>query len=156
MLILPPRPNRVTFTTIEFYVHALILGDNPAARLCPPLAMGKFAYSVSLDLNEYERSREPRREMRQLIVPKMKRVDWLREEGIPRCQMAKVEAEIRVIKMHRRRNATKGFWEIVGDVFRSIDRSARDDNASLKRRRRSSYSLLIRASLSRKSVSVAC
>jgi hypothetical protein len=151
------RPSRVTFTTIEIYVHALILGDNPTVSVGPPLSIGWEAVaSVILDLDAYETSRPPRRERRDLVVPREIREDWLREEEITRSEMAEVEAEIKVIKKHRLRNARKGFWEIVGDVFRSFDRSAQDDHASVRRRRRSSYSLLIRASLSRQSVSVAC
>jgi hypothetical protein len=154
LLVLPPRPSRVTFTTIKFYIHALILGDNPAVRLGTPLAMGKLADSVSLDLNEYERFRETRREKSDLIVPKMTRVDWLHEQGYTRSEMAEVEAEIKVIKMHRRRNARTGFWERVQEVFQHCN----DRSPSVKRRRRSSYGLLIRASLSRKcaSTSICC
>jgi hypothetical protein len=148
---------RVTFKTVEFHIHALILGDNPAVSVGPPLSIGWEAVtSVILDLDAYETARPPRQDSSDLVVPRAMRVDWLREEGCARSEMARVENEIKVIKKHRLRNARKGFWEIVGDVFRSFDRSAQDDNASVRRRRRSSYSLLIRASLSRQSVSVAC
>jgi hypothetical protein len=113
---LPPRPIRVTFTTVEFHACALILGDNPAVSVGPPLGawgvalseMGEAVPAVILTLDAYETKRPRRRKWRQLIVPKTTREDWLREQGVACGEMAKVEDEIKVIKMHRRRNARKG------------------------------------------------
>jgi hypothetical protein len=109
---LEKRP-RVTFKTVEFHIHALILGDNPAVSVGPPLSIGWEAVaSVILDLDAYETSRPPRQDSSDLVVPRAMRVDWLREEGCARSEMARVENEIKVIKKHRLRNAP-GLWERV-------------------------------------------
>jgi hypothetical protein len=109
----------------------------------------KAVESKILDLGEYETSRPPRRERRDLIIPRSMRVTWLRAEGYARSELAEVENEIKVIKKHRRTNARKGLWEKVRGVVSSNDTSAQDNDASIKRRRRSSYDLLIRPSLCR-------
>jgi hypothetical protein len=150
----------VTFSAVEFHTHELILGDNPSVSVGPPLAMSwKAVESKILDLEEYETSRPPRRERRDLIVPRSMRVTWLRAEGYARSELAEVENEIKVIKKHRRTNARKGLWEKVREVVSPNDTSAKDNDASSKRRRRSSYDLLIKPSLfrvlSRKSASAA-
>jgi hypothetical protein len=150
----------VTFSALEFHTHKLILGDNPSVSVGPPLAMGwKAVESEILDLEDYETSRPPRRERRDLVVPRSTRVTWLRNEGYARSELAEVENEIKVIKKHRRANARKGLWEKVREVISSNDTSAQDNDASIKRRRRSSYDLMIKPSvvrvLSRKSESAA-
>jgi hypothetical protein len=140
----------VTFSAVEFHTHELILGDNPSVSVGPPLAMSwKAVESKILDLEEYETSRPPRRERRDLIVPRSMRETWLRAEGYARSELTEVENEIKVIKKHRRTNARKGLWEKVRGVVSSNDTSAQDNDASIKRRRRSSYDLLIRPSLCR-------
>jgi hypothetical protein len=114
--------------------------------------MGEAVPPEILDLEAYEMARPPRRKRRELVVPKKMRVRMLRDEGYASSDLAEVEDEIKVIKEHRRRNARKGPWEIVQEVFQySNDRSA-----SVKRRQRSSYGLLTRASLPRKSMPAAC
>jgi hypothetical protein len=45
----------------------------------------------------------------------------LLKEGVARSEMARVENEIKVINEHRRRNARKGLWERIQEVFRSIE-----------------------------------
>jgi hypothetical protein len=116
---------RVTFSTVAFHRHYLILGDNPAVSGGPPLTIGWQAVkSDILDLDEYETSRPPRREKYDLIVPKLMRKNWLLGT-YTRRDLAKVEDEIKVIKKHRRRNAHKGFWEQVREVYGSSNRSVR-------------------------------
>lgn len=143
------RPS-VTFSAVEFHTHNLILGDNPSVSVGPPLGMSwKAVESKILDLEEYETSRPPRRDRRDLIVPRSTRVTWLRAEGYARSELAEAENEIIVIKKHRRTNARKGLWEKVREVVSSNDTSAQADDASIKRRRRSSYDLMVRPSLLR-------
>jgi hypothetical protein len=144
----------VTFSTVEFHTHAVILGDNPSVSVGPPLAMGWNAVqSDSLDLEEYETSRPPRRQKRDLIIPRNMRVSWLRDEGYARSELAEVEDDIKMIKKYRKTNAHKGVWEKVRESMRSNDRSAQVvvtqvDDASVKRRRRSTKDLMLRPSRS--------
>jgi hypothetical protein len=152
----------VTFSIVEFHTHAVILGDNPSVSIGPPLAMGwKAVQSDSLDLEGYETSRPPRRQKRDLIIPRNMRVSWLREEGYARSEIAQVEDEIKMIKKYRKKNAHKGIWEKVRESVRSNDKSAevvvtKVDDASVKRRRRSTKDLMLRPSRSGNVVSTAC
>jgi hypothetical protein len=153
------RPN-ITFSVVAFHTHAIVLGDNPAVSVGPPLAMSwKAVESVSLDLEEYETSRPPRRQKRDLIVPRTMRMDWLRDEGYSRHEVAEVENEIKVIKKYRQTNAHKGLWDKVREsVLSKNDKGIQgdDDSVKIKRSRRlsyqrkSSYDVLIGASLSKK------
>jgi hypothetical protein len=151
----------VTFSTVKFHTHAVILGDNPSVSVGPPLAMGwKAVHSDSLDMEEYETSRPPRRQKRDLIIPKNMRVSWLRDEGYARSELAEVEDEIKMIKKYRKTNAHKGLWEKVRESMRSNDRSAqvvvkKVDDTHAKRRRRSTKDLMLRPSRSRDGLSAA-
>lgn len=103
---------RVTFTTVEFRTHCIILGDNPSVSSGPPVTIGwKSVESQSLNLSEYEEFREPRREKCDLILPRMTRTQWLRAAGYARSEMKAVDDQVQVIKKHRRRNSRPGLWE---------------------------------------------
>jgi hypothetical protein len=111
----------------------VVLGDNPSVSVGPPLAMGwKAVQSESLDLEDYETSRPPRRQKRDLIIPKTMRVSWLRDAGYARTELTEVEDEIKLIKKYRQKNAHKGLWEKVREGVRSNDRSAHGDDAPAK------------------------
>jgi hypothetical protein len=66
--------SRVSFSTVEFKSHEMILGNSPATGRGPPLeisweAMGRS----SLKLDEYESVRPPRRTKQELLLPARKR-----------------------------------------------------------------------------------
>jgi hypothetical protein len=100
-------------------MHAQILGDNPAVSEGPPLGIEWRAFERSRirDLDEYETSRPPRRDMSSLIMSRTIRVGMLLEEGYRHSELAEVEHEIEAIKKHRQSNARKGLWERVREVF---------------------------------------
>jgi hypothetical protein len=142
---------RVTFTTVAFHTHAIVLGDNPSVSVGPPLAMGgETLYSETVNLDEYEKSRPPRREKCDMLLPRDTRLSWLREEGYARSEIKAAEDEIKVIKKHRRANAQKGLWEKVRVSVRSKKSTALegklqsgDDEPAI--RRRSSRDVITRA-----------
>lgn len=62
--------SRVSFSTVEFKSHEMILGDNPATGSGPPLEIDWEATgSESLELEEYESVRPPRRTKEELLMP---------------------------------------------------------------------------------------
>jgi hypothetical protein len=66
----------VTFSTIEFHEHAMILGCSPATTSGPPLEIDWEKMSTaSFSLDDYEELRPPRRVRQQLLMPV-----FLREE----------------------------------------------------------------------------
>ena len=72
----------VSFSTISFHEHAMILGDNPSTSSGPSLEIDWSKQSSSvLDLEEYEATRYPRRSKKQLHVPGVLRTNWLLASG---------------------------------------------------------------------------
>lgn len=63
--------SRVTFTTVEFKSHAMILGNNPSTRVGPSIELHWDEFSrASCDLEEYESMRPPRRAKHELLIPR--------------------------------------------------------------------------------------
>jgi hypothetical protein len=61
---------RVSFSTVEFKSHEMILGNSPATVRGPPLEIDWEAIGCeSLELEEYESVRAPRRTQHELIMP---------------------------------------------------------------------------------------
>ena len=67
----------VTFSTIEFHEHAIILGDNPATCDGPSLEIDwtEIGSPSKVGIEEYEKLRSPRRIKDQLRMP-----SFVREE----------------------------------------------------------------------------
>jgi hypothetical protein len=138
---------RATFTTVTFHTHAIVLGDNPSVSVGPPLAMGwEAAYSETVNLDEYEKSRPPRREKCDMLLPKCIRMSWLQEEGYARSELKDAEDAIKVIKRYRRANAHKGIWEKVRvSVRTALEGKVQSGDDGTARRRRSSRDVIARA-----------
>lgn len=60
----------VSFSTVEFKSHEMILGHNPATRFGPSIEIDWEDVGIaSLELEEYEAMRPPRRSTQELIIP---------------------------------------------------------------------------------------
>ena len=60
----------VTFSTVEFHEHAMIMGDTPSCTDGPALEIDWVPINQSIvDLEEYEEYRPPRRVKDQLHMP---------------------------------------------------------------------------------------
>ena len=72
----------VSFSTIDFYEHAMVLGDNPSTSCGPSLELDWTAQdSTTFSLDEYEAMRYQRRSKFQLIMPGSMRKSLLLESG---------------------------------------------------------------------------
>ena len=72
----------VSFGTIEFHEHAIVLGDNPSTSCGPSLEIDwKGESHATLDVDDYESHRMPRRSKDQLIMPNQMRTDILLDNG---------------------------------------------------------------------------
>ena len=68
--VLASSERSVSFSTIEFHEHAMILGVSPSTTHGPPLEIEwEKMNSLTFDVNEYEELRPPRRVKEQLIMP---------------------------------------------------------------------------------------
>jgi hypothetical protein len=60
----------VTFSTVEFHEHAMIMGDSPSCTNGPALEIDWVPINQSIvDLDAYEEYRPPRRVKGQLHMP---------------------------------------------------------------------------------------
>jgi hypothetical protein len=60
----------VTFSTVEFHEHAMIMGDTPSCTDGPALEIDWVPINQSIiDLDDYEEYRPPRRVRGQLHMP---------------------------------------------------------------------------------------
>ena len=68
--LLASSERSVSFSTIEFHEHAMILGVSPSTTHGPPLEIDwEKMNSLTFDLDEYEELRPPRLVKHQLIMP---------------------------------------------------------------------------------------
>jgi hypothetical protein len=77
-----PKIKRVSFNSIEIVEFPMILGDHPACRIGPPVQTSWDAQRrTSIDVDEYELTRCPRRSVEQLHLSSTERsvmwVDWI-------------------------------------------------------------------------------
>ena len=111
----------VSWSTIEILTHELILGDNPADTVGPPLSIGWELWGKQiLALEDYEAHRPERRPSFSLRVPRGERERLLMHEfGFARSQIKEVTEHMNKIKMYRRVNARKTLLEALKDYFNS-------------------------------------
>ena len=92
----------VSFSTIDFYEHAMVLGDNPSTSCGPSLELDWTAQdSTTFSLDEYESMRYERRSKKQLVMSGSMRTSLLLESGY-------TMREINEWKSKRTQKATTG------------------------------------------------
>lgn len=127
----PPvvQKKNVSWHTVEFQTHEMILGDNPATSRGPPLSIGRpILGRESLAIDDYEGHRPPRRSRGDLIVPHSVRVRMLMEAGYSREELRTMEAKLLKIKTARRANATEGLLERARKFFERNGKHTIDAN----------------------------
>jgi hypothetical protein len=102
----------VSFTEIEWYSHAIILGDNPSVSSGPPVALGnKLIRKETISVEDYEAHRPPRREKIGMCLSRFDREEMLRDCGYGRGDFRASDESIQNTKKHRANNAKVGLWE---------------------------------------------
>ena len=92
----------------------MTVGDNPSA-LGPPVQLdyseSKYSENRQIDLEIYERGRQPRRSLRQLRLSTRSRHMYLREErDIPQEEINEAVLEAHEIRMMRNATKRQPFW----------------------------------------------
>jgi hypothetical protein len=114
------KKKSVSWDTVEFQVHEIVLGDNPATSTGPPLSIGwKIVGIDSLPIDSYEEYRALRRCRSELIVPSAVRQRMLMEAGYSRAELDTLQGRLRKIKRSRRASATVSLLEKARNIFRS-------------------------------------
>lgn len=111
----------VSWDTIQINTHEVVLGDNPAVSVGPPLSIGWARWhSESLSIDAYEEHRPERRRSEGLRVPRSERERLLMQEfGVARSYMVETTQLVNKIKIHRRVNAKRGPLEMIKDAFKN-------------------------------------
>ncbi|CAJ1968068.1 unnamed protein product [Cylindrotheca closterium] len=92
----------VSFGTVEFHEHAIVLGDNPSTSSGPSLEIDwDVQNNLTLPVDDYESHRMPRRSKDQLIMPMQMRTDMLLDQGYSLREIRETSA--------KRRDSSKGF-----------------------------------------------
>ncbi|KAG7364331.1 hypothetical protein IV203_037533 [Nitzschia inconspicua] len=94
---------RVSFSTIEIHEHHMIMGISPSTSDGCPLEIDwEVANRISLDLDQYEELRPPRRVKNELAMPSSLRELLLLESGYTKRQ---INEQVRLVQLGRRRSA---------------------------------------------------
>jgi hypothetical protein len=101
---------KVSWDTVEFRSHNVVLGDNPSATQGPPVSLGwKTVRTDVLDLDLYELVRPLRRAS--LLLSRADREERLREEGFSRKEMFGAEYQVHRIQQSRKASAAAAVGE---------------------------------------------
>jgi len=123
------KRREVSFHAIHIRHHEMILGDNPACSIGPPIELAwEYQNEEKHDLDIYEVERRPRRKLRHLVLSYYRRKDILLQAGYSENDMKSVERQIGKLKRQRK---TTGFFlpiqkmeEVVQSAGRKVRRVA--------------------------------
>mmetsp|Transcript_27575 Transcript_27575/g.51741 ORF Transcript_27575/g.51741 Transcript_27575/m.51741 type:complete len:148 (-) Transcript_27575:437-880(-) len=92
---------RVSFSTIEIHEHAMIMGNSPSISYGCPLEIDwEEQCHYSVDVEEYEETRPPRRIRDQLAMPGELREEVLLESGYTKRQINRQISQIQSERHH--------------------------------------------------------
>jgi len=93
--------SNVSFGSVSIHEFGVSLGDNPAAAVGVPIALGKECGKIeNIDLHEYEEMRSSTRRPAQFISP-MDRREMLKSAGYSNSELAAVKIEVKKIQKSR-------------------------------------------------------
>lgn len=99
----------VSFNSVQIREHDVTLGDHPASATGPPVQLDwKPKNESTIDLEQYENSRQPRRRRRQLKLSFQEREEMLSSSGFTVDQLKNAWMESLKIRQQRYETVTKG------------------------------------------------
>lgn len=103
----------VSFHNVVVREYFMTLGDNPSCSYGPPVTLDwDYTECKILKLEDYERLRNKRRTMRQMVLSYYKRCEILESAGL---SMREVKVATRQVnKAKRQRDTTKFFLPVIG------------------------------------------
>jgi hypothetical protein len=121
------RASAVVFHEVQIRHYEQTMGDNPCVSYGPPISLDWGYVEVEpIDLDEYENSRRPRRNTRQLLLNQYSRKNLLIWRlGATEEEMKAVEKEVNKIKSQR--SLTKALLpaQKLEEVFQSLARKTK-------------------------------
>jgi hypothetical protein len=124
----PPKKLEVSFSTIEIRRYPMIIGDNPACRIGPPVSLG-WGYEAlpELTIDDFERLRSKQRRTRlhHLVLNYYQRLEIVQHCGVTREERKKVERQVARIQRQRGITAIFSPLEPVERMAQSAGRKVR-------------------------------
>ena len=110
----------VSFDKVDIHEFNMTLGDHPAAASGPPITIDweKKARISSIALDEYERSRRPRRHRKELKMSMKTRCGILqREAHFSAQEITQAWEDALKVRKQRRETLEGGMWKMIYDDF---------------------------------------
>jgi hypothetical protein len=99
----------VRWSTIDFYSHEMLLGDNPSVSSGPPLTISWKAHEHHpISIEEYEKFKPVRRRKSEMLSPRQMREDLLMGAGYNRSDLKEAATEAAAIRQMRHRSLKDG------------------------------------------------
>ena len=96
----------VSFDHVDIREYFVELGDNPSCSSGPPLTIGwEFDFLGSVDLEEFEECRPPRRFARQMVIPNDERENMLEQGGYSHSEIVDAVKNVDQERYHRLKTA---------------------------------------------------
>jgi hypothetical protein len=105
-------PKSLKWSTIDFYSHEMVLGDNPSVSSGPPIMISWKShehYPISID--DYEKYKPERRRKIETLVPRQRREDLLIRAGYNRSDLKEAANEAASIRRMRHKSLKDGQWK---------------------------------------------
>jgi hypothetical protein len=92
----------VDWKDVQIRTYKIVLGDNPAVSIGPPIAIGwNVCEETILDIESYENYHPYRRCKLDMQLPSSYRFEWLLEEGYSHVELRKAIAEVQAVQAQR-------------------------------------------------------
>jgi len=116
----PGHKKSVSFASLDIREYNIVIGDHPCCTMGCPLSLGwEYSESSSLSLDQYEATRSPRRNRRDLRTTCEQRRQILSEDG----EVSELEMRRAQRKLHRARSCSAKLCERMNaSFFREVER----------------------------------
>jgi hypothetical protein len=102
-------PKSLHWSTIDFYSHEMVLGDNPCVSSGPPLTISWKAHEHHpISIDEYELFKPERRRKIEMLSPRQRREDLLISAGYNRSDLKAAATEAAATRQNRMRSLKDG------------------------------------------------
>ncbi|GKY91668.1 hypothetical protein MPSEU_000138700 [Mayamaea pseudoterrestris] len=106
-----PLKKSVSFGDVAIYSHGILLGDNPSVSGGPPLTIRWAAFDKQkVSLDDYEQAKPESRPKEAMLLPRMIREEWLRNNGYARGEVRATILAVEKIKQQRYQSTRDGLW----------------------------------------------
>ena len=131
----PRDAGRVGFSRVEIKEYPICLGDNPAVSRGIPIAIGWDPFGTyEMGLEEYERSRPPRRLKLQLKMDSLYRIRLLKRVGYSHTEIKERLDQVDSAKRRRHRTARLSHYARISELLEWVKRGSL--NATCRRRQK--------------------